>query len=304
MDLARFSAGSLDAAATSRMMAHLTRCGECGARLKLITSAGEEHLSPEELACIETLPSSTPAGRAALAKRMMAERRTFGPALRIAAAVAGVGILLGGIWFVRQRRVQPDALVAGAYSSRRPFSYRLSAGGSPRPVEIQRSSSNLTELPPNLVNALATVEEEVANRPNDPALLSAAGQAKLLALNVNEAVEVLEQAHRLNLQDASITTNLATALALKSGWAEPLGPSGNVPDAVVPISPLLLRSLELLDEVLRQRPSDTVARFNRALVLKKLGRNADAAAEFRRCLEDERDSAWRAEIAAQIKALD
>src|SRR5262249_11144619 len=87
MDLARLSAGSGDANSAARLMAHITRCGECGALLKVIPSPGEENLSPDELACIETLPSSSPAGRVALARRMMAERRTFGPGLRIAAAV-------------------------------------------------------------------------------------------------------------------------------------------------------------------------------------------------------------------------
>jgi hypothetical protein len=65
----------------------------------------------------------------------------------------------------------------------------------------------------------------------------------------------------------------------------------------------MMRSLKLLDDCLGRRPSDSVARFNRALVLKSLGRDSEAAADLRQSLRDEKDPAWRDEITRQLKDI-
>ena len=130
---------------------------------------------------------------------MRGERWAFGPALRIAAMIAGVGIVLGGFWYSRQGRMpEADKLIATAYSSRRPFAYRLTSGGNPGPVRIDRAPSFLTDLPREVVDALVALEQTVARRPDDPKLLSALGQAKLLAIDLRQATKTLERAHQLS----------------------------------------------------------------------------------------------------------
>jgi tetratricopeptide (TPR) repeat protein len=243
---------------------------------------------------IDNLPSARPSGRTALVKKMRGERWAFGPAMRIAAMIAGVGIILGGFWFTRQGRMpEADKLIATAYSSRRPFAYRLTSGGNPGPVRIDRAPSFLTDLPREVVDALVALEQTIARRPEDPKVLSALGQAKLLAIDLQAASETLERAHQLSPLDEGIASNLATALALQSERLE----AGDAS------RPLMMRSLRLLDDCLRQRPSDSVARFNRALILKSLGRDSDAAADLRQSLRDEKDPAWRDEIARHLKDI-
>ena len=295
VDLARFAAGMLEPDASEKVMRHISGCPDCSGRLRLITNPDEDDLTPDELSVINNLPSARPAGRAALAKKMgVRQRPLFVPAMQIAAAIACVGIAVGGFWYARLNRpASHDQTIASAYSSHRPFAFRLSANGNPGPIRIQRSSYAPTSLPSELVNALATLDAEVSRKPNDPKLLNASGEAKLLALDLVDATQALERARQLDPANERIATNLATALALQSESVE----------AGEPNRPLLLRSLQLLDASLRQQPLDTVARFNRALVLSALGRDRDAAAEFRRCLANETNPAWREEIAQRLKAL-
>jgi tetratricopeptide (TPR) repeat protein len=294
LDLWAFAEGRLDPQTSEKVMTHVTDCAECGSRLRVIAAPGEEDFSADELAMIDNLPSARPSGRTALVKKMRGERWAFGPAMRIAAMIAGVGIVLGGFWYTRQG-LTPDAdkLIATAYTSRRPFAYRLTGGGNPGPVRIERASSTLTDLPREVVDALVALDQTVARRPEDPKLLSALGQAKLLAVDLPAAIETLERAHQLSPLDEGIASNLATALALESERLE-AGEANR---------PLMMRSLKLLDDCLGRRPSDSVARFNRALVLKSLGRDSEAAADLRQSLRDEKDPAWRDEITRQLKDI-
>jgi tetratricopeptide (TPR) repeat protein len=225
---------------------------------------------------------------------MSKQRRVFLPYMRMAAAIAGVGIALGGLWYVLQQgRGKPDEVVARAYSERRPFGYRITGGGTPGPIQIERSWFGLTNAPPALVHALTVLNGEASRRPRDSQVLSAAAQARLVAFELDPAQELLERARRQDPADDNINVNLATALALRSERVE-TGEPGR---------PLMTRSLHLLDEVLKRNASNTVARFNRALVLKSLGRDSEATAELARCLRDEPDTAWREEIQRQLNSL-
>jgi tetratricopeptide (TPR) repeat protein len=291
VQLARFAAGMLDEAASRRLMRHITDCPECGSNLRTIVASDDDDLTLDELAAIDNLPSARPTGRATLARRMAAQRRLFAPWMRIAAVIAGVGIALGGFWYARQRtNTAPDALVARAYTAHRPFAYRLSSGGTPVPLTVTRSSLDITSLPPEVLTALNTADAAALKRPNDPQVLNAKGQAWLIALHLDTAQKALERAHQLQPTDDLTAVDLATALALRAESSD----AGHA---------LLQRSLQLLDETLQRRPADTVARFNRALILKRLGRDSEAAKEFQILAREDTDAAWREEAARQLQSL-
>jgi cytochrome c-type biogenesis protein CcmH/NrfG len=291
INLARFAAGVLDHETSRKVMQHLTGCAACGGQLRMISSLDGDDLTPEELALIEALPSSRPAGQKALARKLAARQRAFSPMLRIAAAIAGVGVMLGGLSYYLQ--TGPEQMIARAYSSRRPFAFRLTGGGAPGPIHVERSSFGISSLTRELVDALDRLNTAVSRKPDDPRLLAAAGQAKLMAFRFDEATAALERAHRMDPGNERITADLATALALQSERVE-AGETNR---------PIMARSLQLLDEALQQRPADTVARFNRALVLRALGRESEAEAELQRCLHDEPDGAWRGEITRQLNLV-
>ena len=294
LHLSRFAAGLLESREAGDVMRHIVECAECVSVLKQITTPAESDLSADELAAIENLPSATAAGRRSIARKMAGARYGWQSALRIAAAVAGIGIVAGGFWYgaqVRGRSAQ--GLVATAYSRRRPFAYRLTGGGSPGPIRISRSQAGLTDLPSEVVTAISTLDQELSRRTHDVKLLNALGQAKLLALDLDGSVAAFERARELSPTDESVKANLAIVWALRAEQVE-AGESSH---------PLANKSLALLDSCLRARPSDSIARFNRATILKALGRNAEAAAEFQICLHDEPDPAWRQEILKQLQAL-
>ncbi len=293
--LSQFSAGRLDAKEAARVMQHIAGCAGCGADLKMIAGDLEVEASPEESRMIESLATAAPEGRRRLALQMAAgSRRAWQRPLAMAAGIAVAALALSIGWQAWQRRENfPPQLIARAYSANRPFSYRLQDDGKPGAVKIPRSGTDVTSLPPNLVSTIATLEQFLATKPDDPELLNALGQARLMAWDLDGAAQVLERARGLRPSDNGIAISVAVLDALRSDRVQTSGAE----------NPLTLQALALLNGCLERRPTDVVARFNRALIFKQLGRTAEASADLQRCLTDEPDTAWAGEIRSLLATL-
>jgi tetratricopeptide (TPR) repeat protein len=272
---------------------HVAGCAECGERVKIILQDEEEYPpDPQATLAGASLPSATPAGRRALAARIRSQSG-IPMALRLAAAITGVGIAIGMSWYYfANRRATPEQLIARAYSAHRSFPYRLPAGGEPGPVRVTRSAVRLSDFPSSTLEALTGSQEALAARPSDPARLLVAGQARLQALDLDSAQEMLESAYRQSPSDNAAASSLAILLALLAERAQ-----------ADESRALLRRSLNLLDDCIRQRPGDAAARFNRALVLERLARPDEAAAELRQAIAQETDPAWQAEYRAALESI-
>jgi predicted Zn-dependent protease len=135
------------------------------------------------------------------------------------------------------------------------------------------------------VQKLSAAAEE---KPQDPAVLLALAQASLIALDLESADRALADARRLKPSDPAIEATYAIATALR---ADISGESHHMEAA-----------LATLNAALAAVPADPVLQFNRAVVLSRLGRNAEAAEQFRRLLSNELDPAWRDEINQRLQA--
>jgi cytochrome c-type biogenesis protein CcmH/NrfG len=271
-------------------MEHIANCRFCGAVLKALGDESPDALTSKERSLIAELPSSGPEGQLRLAKLM--ERRTRGRSYALLAA-AGITLAMAGLgaWY-ELRRVQhksPETLLAQAYSSRRPFAYRLSGSryGALRETQARAGSAS---RPPEIDEALDSLDRPLTQKPNDAGLLDVAGRAQLLARELDAAEPPLRRAHELRPSDPKIATDLAVLWAYRAEAASD--------------KELALQALALLDEILRQPSTDPAARFDRALVLIQLDRNIEAAADLRLCLKAEKDSGWSREIEHRLQTLE
>jgi cytochrome c-type biogenesis protein CcmH/NrfG len=288
--LHRFRAGSLSETSAGLVMDHIAKCRFCGAVLKALGEESPDPLTSTERSLMAELPSSGPAGRLRLAKLMERRARSWSYGLLVAAGIT-LAVVGGGAWY-ELRRIQhrsPEALLAQAYSSKRPFAYRPT-GVSYGELHLTMARAGPASRPPEIDEALDSLDQSLAQRPNDAGLLDQAGRAQLLARELDAAEQPLRRAHALRPSDPKIGTDLAVLWAYRAEATSD--------------KELALKALALLDEILRQGSTDPAARFDRALVLIQLDRNIEAAADLRLCLKAEKDSGWSREIQNRLRALE
>jgi tetratricopeptide (TPR) repeat protein len=109
--------------------------------------------------------------------------------------------------------------------------------------------------------------------------LQAKARADLLEGNTVPAIASLELALSERPADLSLKTDLASAY-FENGEGD--------------------RALSLLDEVVGSDPVNTVALFNRALLLSTMGRYVDAASAWMRYLEIDPAGEWSSEARAEL----
>jgi hypothetical protein len=270
------------------VMDHIIKCRLCATALHILADDSPETLTADEEALIANLPSAQPEGRRRIAKRIVQSARAWLRPLLIAASIIIVIAGAGG-WYGMQRahRTSPQALLAQAYSTARPFEYRLS--GMPYGRFVQTMGQNSANKPAEIADALDTLEPALAKAPDNPELLDASGRAELLARDLIAAEAPLQKAHSLRPSDPTIATDLAVL------WAYRAQATGD--------AALTTQSLALFDDILRRSPAESAARFDRALVLVRLNRISEATAEFQLCLTQERDPGWSGEISSRLQDL-
>jgi CHAT domain-containing protein len=180
-----------------------------------------------------------------------------------------------------------DALIAAAPASYRTVEPRLT-GFRWAALQHVRGAESPQSDPERLKLGGVAGEVLADARGRDTAdARRAAGVASLLVNDSARAVEELQRATRQDPEDAESWNDLAAALytsAVRQRRASDLS-----------------RALAATDRALRLRPEFAEARFNRALVLDRMGLQNEAVAAWRAYLELDADSQWAAEARRHLQ---
>jgi tetratricopeptide (TPR) repeat protein len=215
----------------------------------------------EDEAFIAQLPLSTPAGQRELAARLASKQQR--PVVWWAIAAAALVMLGSALWYYPRWQVsRAETLIAAEYRHGRPMPYRV-ADTPAGPFEQERG-----QQAPSAV----TVPDGA------PARLK--WRAALLRGDYRRAIELLEAAPRTPEDASAIDNDLAIALAMR---ADVLGDRAAYG-----------RPLELLNAIIHSDPNHLDARWNRALILKRAGRDLESRLDWEFLLQRERDRDWHA----------
>lgn len=271
--LAAFVEGKLAAADRARIVGHLATCPDCS---ELV---GEVLAVEEELARAESdqpVPQPNPT-----------HNQLFWRKRRGLAAVGGFLALAASIFFVVFNRAAPLASLVSVVGNERLILARPTGGfhyGPLRsPMRGPRETAGLALL------AEAANLSERATRTGAVRDLQASGVAQLLAGDVTKGIEALEPAVRLQPNDAAVRADLGAA------YMTQFVNGGNRADAD--------RALEAFDKALALDAASHEVWFNKALLLERLERPADALLAWNSYLALPNESGWHEEALRQRDAL-
>lgn len=273
--LAAFVDGTLEPSARSRIVAHLGACADCSSLV------AEVAVVDEELRDVAAIPMHDPFQ----GKHQTASTR-FWSRGRLAAAVGGLAIAASVLLIVANRESQLDPLV-GIVGNERMTVARPTGGFHYGPLRSTtrgpRDSGNL---------ALLAEAARLGQRAEQTAAaedVHASGVAHLIAGDVARSVPLLESAARLKPDDAAFRTDLGAAHMTR--FIE----RGDQADAT--------SALEEFEQALALAPSTKEAWFNKALLLERLNRPADAIAAWTKYMELPDEEGWRQEAARTRDAI-
>lgn len=182
-----------------------------------------------------------------------------------------------------------ERLARAAAVSHRSIEARLTGGFRWTPVRTARTLRDHASADELELEGIAGGILRGSERASSAESLHAAGIAALLIDQRMDAMALLEQASRLAPRDGAIASDLAAArFALAIERDEPY----RLPAALA-AADLALRFLPALEE----------ARFNRALILDRLGLRNEADRAWREVLAVGRDEAWRREAKQHLREL-
>jgi len=262
--LAVFAAGDLDATERDGILDHIEHCREC---LSAVLAAAA-HLQEE---------------RAAAAQPVTVHRWW----LSAVAAAAFIGIVAVPLW--RNHPPSVRTLAALAPKSDRVLEARLSGGFAWAPY---RGPARSTDPAPDVSRLkLGGVAGELIERAeNDPGADAqhAAGVAMVVVDKPLEGAARLEAAARAS-HDAATWSDLAAAqYEAATQLRQPA---------------LFARALAAAGEALRDDPRSADALFNRALILERMERTAEARAAWQQYLAVDSSSPWAAEARERLASL-
>jgi tetratricopeptide (TPR) repeat protein len=278
---------------------HAAACDYCGTLLREALADFSEDVTAEEEITLEALESSHHEWQEQMAVRLSNSgpwprvlgwfRRHLFPNHRVpvwvyAAAVAVLGAP-GVLIYLHQPSV--ETLLAAAYTDQRTLELRIPEA-SYGPLRLVRGSRDRSRLnrPLTLLEGEARIASQLAKSPDSPRWLQARGRAELLDREVDSAIGDLRRC--LSLQPASplLMTDLASA------YFERAEANGSEMDYDV--------TIDLLNHVLKIRPDDPIALFNRAIVYERLQLYDQAVEDWRHYLRVDNNSTWNSEARQRL----
>jgi CHAT domain-containing protein/tetratricopeptide (TPR) repeat protein len=266
--LGAFIDGRLAGEELARVIEHLATCDDC-------------------LSVVEVVEVREPATPIPAPARLTPRRSwSFSRPLAIAASVAAIALLAAVALFLRGRG-ENDALrtlIAAAPTRYRTVEPRLSGFGW---AELRRLRANEAIAPdPESLRFAGAAGEVLARGNADP---RAAGVAELLLAQPEPAIERLREATSHDPRNAGAWNDLAAA---QLASAAQFRRADELPDA-----------LAAVERALALDPRLAEARFNRALVLERMGLRAEAAEAWRAYLVVDSSSAWANEARQHLATL-
>jgi len=289
---------------SKELLQHAAICDHCGPLLRYWVSTFSSDVTEDEEKMLRELESSGPEWQESVARQLSEQReswwRRWGHRLAdlylrpfrwrnwiLAGAAVAVVILL----VIVQRQPSTDRLLANAYTKQRTFELRI-AGAEYGPIRMLQTAADRSPLdrPPALLEAEARVARGLAETPSNPDLLQAKGRAELLHWNYVSAISAFNQAIAAKPDSQSLMTDLASAYFES---AEANNRPGDYETA-----------LNLLTKALAANPNDTVALFNRAVVLQKMSADDRAIEDWHRYLQLDSKSTWAPEAKRRLDEIE
>jgi tetratricopeptide (TPR) repeat protein len=177
-------------------------------------------------------------------------------------------------------------LTAAAAAAPRELPVRLSGFGWTPFQTVKRGNASAGSAD---VTAAAADVLRVAPAAPTAKAQHAAAVAELLAGNRDEALSRMRRAVTLSPNDPSLWSDLAATLYSSAAKRDDRAQ--------------FLEAVTAADHAMALDRTAVAARFNRALALEALGRNAEAAAEWQRYLHDDPASDWSGEARAHLQDL-
>lgn len=254
----------------------------------------EGRLAPDELQAMTEHLRGCPDCRMVVAETARFEEEERRPARRpawwLAAAAAVLIAVVVAFPLYRQRQTALIAqLIEAAPKEHRSVEARLSGF----PWARMRAASRGGAPPPDpadlhLAGAAGVVLEKTAGR-EDPQSRHSAGVANLLIGRPHESIAELERAAN-GSNDAHAWSDLAAAHYALAIQEEK--------------SARLVDALAAADQALRIDPKLAEGRFNRALILERMGIREKARQAWQEYLDVDPSSAWSREASAHLRALE
>jgi len=252
-------------------LSHVGDCGVCAEALRQATLDLDREFTANEIEVIAEYLKHRPAMPASAAKPRPA---AWWPA----AAAAALLLVSAGVWFFAFPGDSVPELLAQASASARPFESRLPDAPYGR-AQVQRGEE--ANPPAALLKAQAELAKRAAAGERSVDLLRLQAWSELLSHQVGTAVRTLEEARRLAPNNLDVLSILGAAYAAGTEAGSEAGFSS---------------SIDLLSQVLQQRPTDRAALYNRGLAHFRLGQSPAAVADWEALLKVETDPGWAEEV--------
>jgi cytochrome c-type biogenesis protein CcmH/NrfG len=308
--LRELAAGVAPSERTHELLGHATACDHCGNLLREEIENLNLPPTAEEEALVGRLPSARPVWQRKLARQLAAARATepqnaddraardtslnrsfwkwsvgslgrwvlLGTALLVVVAVAGFWILDS-----QPSLASVNQSLAQAYTAERPFPLRFPNAHYGTLRQQRGSPASPMEEPQEMLDAKEQIARRLSGNPEDPRWLQAQARADLLEGHFQSALDALTRASRRRPNDPSIAIDLASAYFER-------GRAGDCS-----------RGAELLGEALEKEPQNSVALFNRALLLHCAGQYQDAVSAWERYLVVDPAGEWSTEARGHLK---
>ncbi len=302
-------AARIDRPNSAGHLSHAAYCDHCGPLLRQATEDFASELTAEEDLRLASLLSAAPGWQRAMAAQLLhsSSRAEAIPRPRSRLAKAATGISWGvaaativtaavliTLWSTRRHPqiAEPSRLLASAYTEKRTIEPRFDDAGY-APLRQQRGDAGEDRMRrPALLKAEAAIAENLKAQPEDVSWLQASGRASLLEEDAHapqNAVVTLEKAHRLDPNNLSVTTDLASAYLLR-------GEIANRPEDFG-------TAINFLGSVLAAEPQREAAQFNCALALEKQLLKRQALEAWQTFLKDHPHSQWVPEAKIHFEKL-
>ncbi|HYV11280.1 MAG TPA: CHAT domain-containing protein [Pyrinomonadaceae bacterium] len=217
------------------------------------------------------------------------------PQFRVAAAV----IIVASVFIVIRNLTRPSPANDGmkalqqAYRDQRPLEARIngwsyapaiSLRGTPKVDYVQRDRA-------------ASILQNAANEHRDANALHQLGQFYLAERQFDKAIDQLEAALALSPNDATIHSDLGTALLEKGKLQQTGSDQGKAGESFE-------KSLTHLNKALELDNSRLEALFNRALLYSALGLPEKAEQDWKLYIQKDPNSSWTTEAKEQLKTIE
>lgn len=303
--------GQVESEQAREYLRHAEDCDHCGTLLREATVDFGDEFTADEEEMISQLKTSDPAWQKQFARELAAKSpapaevspgskakvlrgpwlswRNWQPVALAAAATVIVAVLLF-VFLNNYYSQRPNKLLAQAYGERRNLELRFQ-DAQHGPVHVERSKGGDSRLnrPAALLEAEALIARGLEQDPNSLVWLQAKGRADLLEGNYEAAIQSFQKALDLDVNSASLQTDLASAYFQRAELADRASDYG--------------RAIELLSKVLAQNPNDPIARFNRALVNEKMFLYRQALEDWEHYLQLDAKGEWANEATQHINNL-